>query len=417
MRAGFKHFSCLLCSIILITINVSVFAQKTVDDAPADAPNENMAAAYGTVLNDFINEYGVISDEHPNGFMDSDDCPNGLVYADIVNFENDEDPYLVLFLADSAAKSAECSIWGYDSDKNRPMRCAGITKSLMDFKDSRGHFSLGWNNEKRYIVFTELKENGSEKDYFTVINGETFEYVAQPEGVSEAAVINFNSKGVYPDVDVSYYNKPLSDFFDRLKNIAADSVTYEDIADSFEGEELTALESAAALASVKGNFDILKYGTIDEYEKALDEQNAGEGFGFISNVYSLGEEMYYVRFSANSSFYNYTLLRRTERNEKYQILKTRMDCIPLSDRELNNLRNEYKRSALLYKKAKSEGVASPTRAPQHESFAVRFPKLISPPKLIDRSIRKPAVYIGAALTVFLITGLWVYIYGDDEEAV
>ena len=39
-------------------------------------------------------------------------------------------------------------------------------------------------------------------------------------------------------------------------------------------------------------------------------------------------------------------------DEKYQILKVRKDCIPLSDRELRQLKDEYLKSTLLYKKAK-----------------------------------------------------------------
>lgn len=408
---------CLLCSLILIAINITVFALRSVEDAPADAPNESISAVYGSVLNDYINMYGVVSDEHPFGFMtDSADKPNGLVYADIMNFDNNDRPYLVLFLADASKQCAACHIWTYNDALSRAKKVAEITKPYMPLTKTRGSFSLGWNNEKRYIVYKELDGNEAvTRQYFTVINGEAFSYVEEPDAVSEAAVINFSSRGFASDVDISDYNNALSVFFDKLKNAAAESVTYEDMTDKLDNEDMEALELAASTAARTGNFDILAYQTMEEYEEALASQRRGDQFYLISNVYGLGNEIYYVRFSTDRSFYNYAIFRHTDRSEKYQTLRIRLDCIPLSDRELKQAEEDYSKSPLLYKKAKSaaQGYAAPTQVP--ESRLIKLPKVFSFPSVIDRSVRKPAVYISAALTVLLVTGLWVYMYGGDEE--
>lgn len=419
MNKVYRRLLCLLCSLILITINITVFAIKSVEEAPLDEPNESISAVYGCVLNDYINLYGVVSDEHPSGFMNgSSNAPNGLVYADIMNFDNNENPYLVMFLADSAKKCASCHIWTYNETIKQPEKVAEIKRPYGALTKTRGAFTLGWNNEKRYIIYKEIDEgNTLLKQYFTVIDGDAFCYVEEPDAVSEAAVINFTSRDFTSDVDISDYNKALTLFFDRLKNAAADSVTYEDVTDGLSKEDFAALETAVSHAAELGNFSILDYSTMEEYEAALASQSRGDRFYLISNVYGLGNEIYYVRFSTERSFYNYALFRHTDRSEKYQTLKVRLDCIPLSDRELNQAEEDYSKSSLLYKKAKSftsgQGYAAPTK--KSEDGLIGLPKVFALPKLIDKDMRKPAVYVSAALTVLLVTGLWVYMYGGDEE--
>jgi hypothetical protein len=418
---AWKRLICLLCSLILAAINITVFAVQTIDNAPLDAPNSNYSAVYADVLNDYINCRGVISDEHPYGFTGSrDSVPNGLVYADIVNFENNKDPYLVLFLSDSEKNSASCHIWGYDADNSQAKEIASIDRRYSSLTERRGCFALGWNDAKRYIVYKELDDEETvSTEYFTVVNGEAFQYVTDPSDVSEAAVINFTNDSFRSDVDISDYNEALTQFFDKLKNAAADSVTYTDVFAKLDEQENDAITYAVEKASSIGNFDILSYNTIEEYEAALDEQRLGDRFYLISSVYSLDDELYYVRFSTDRSYYNYALLRKTERAELYQILKVRMDCIPLGDRELKALHDSYSKSALLYKKAKSSADAytAPTRAPEKSDNFIGLPKMIHMPKLIGSNAKKPAAYLSAALTVMLMTGLWVFMYGSDEDEI
>jgi len=416
LRAAFTKTLCLLCSLILLAINASVFAEVSDRITPEDQPNENRSAAYGYVLNDYINQYGVVSNEHPLGFMGSDgNRPNGIVYADIVNFENNENPYLVLFVCDSLNSVASCHIWGYDEASEKAYRSAAINKGFDPLTDVTGTYSIGWNGDKRYIVYKELNEQTTTfTQYFTVINGDTFSYVETPAGVNEAPVMSFNAYAFSSQVNISEYNEALSLFFDKLKNAAADSVTYPDITDTLSDSELSGLEECVTNAARLGNFDILDYNTMDEYENVLSENRSTVKFYLISNVYNLDDEVYYVRFSTDCSFYNYALIRHTDSDSKYQILKVRMDCIPLSDRELNQQKDLHLKSALLYKKAKSPlGSIKPTAKPDPDAI-INVPKVIDTPKIFGDTVTRPAVYIAAILTVFLVAGLWAYIFKQDD---
>lgn len=416
MRAAFKKALCLLCSLIILTINIVAFAEVSDRITPEDLPNENRSAAYGYVLNDYINRYGVVSNEHPMGFMGLDGKrPNGLVYADIVNFENNDNPYLVLFISDSPNNVASCHIWGYDEKSEKAYCSAAINKGFEPLKSVTGTYSIGWSGDKRFIVYKELNEQATVyTQYFTVINGETFSYVENPVGVNEAPVMSFNNFAFSSQVDISEYNEALSLFFDKLKNAAADSVTYPDITDTLDDTEYADLEATTNAAATLGNFDILDYTTMEEYESALNEKKDGDKFYLISNVYNLGDEVYYVRFSTDRSFYNYALIRHTDSDVKYQILKVRMDCIPLSDRELKQQKDSHLKSALLYKKAKSStGSILPTDEPD-ESAIIDIPEVIDAPKVFDEKVTKPAAYVVAILAVFLIAGLWGYIYTHDD---
>ena len=100
----------------------------------------------------------------------------------------------------------------------------------------------------------------------------------------------------------------------------------------------------------------------------------------------------------------------------YQILKVRTDCIPLSDRELKQIKADYDRNTLLYKKSKgtlklsktskyddSDGLSEPTKAPA-----------IHIEKSLKSSTRLPVVCLGGGIAIALLTVLWVYLYSDNN---
>ena len=91
---------------------------------------------------------------------------------------------------------------------------------------------------------------------------------------------------------------------------------------------------------------------MSEYSLAVNEHN-GEGvFNAITNVYDLGDELYYVRYSTDRCFYNGTVLRRTDKvSDNYQILCVRNDFIPFSDNELSSLKDAYLKNRLVLEKA------------------------------------------------------------------
>ena len=127
----------------------------------------------------------------------------------------------------------------------------------------------------------------------------------------------------------------------------------------------------------------------------------------------MGDEIYYIRFSTDRSYYNYALLRRSDDAENgYQILKVRTDCIPLSDRELKQIKTDYDRNTLLYKKAKGSLKLSKYCADDNAEPSKK--PLIQIDKSFDKQTRLPIVCIGGGIAVALLTILWVYLYSDND---
>ena len=358
------------CSIVIL---MSCLTFSTV---VADEPVGKMAAVYAYVLNNYLYTYSSMHTENAGDSLSisEDNIPNGVVYSDIVNFQI-------------------------------PLGQSGV-------------FSLGSNAEKRYITYKVFE--GDElvhADYYTVIDGDAFEYVNAPQVLSETGVMDFSSEYFHPNVDVSHYNQNIGNFFDKLKNSAADSVTYEDIAERLSDEDEHQIEEVLKNVVSYTDFDIANYTTMDEYQNALNVEPNGDRFYLISEAYNLGDEIYYVRFSTDRSYYNYALLRRSDMADNgYQILKVRTDCIPLSDRELKQIKADYDRNTLLYKKSKgtlklsktskyddSDGLSEPTKAPA-----------IHIEKSLNSSTRLPAVCLGGGIAIALLTVLWVYLYSDNN---
>ena len=403
------------CSIVIL---MSCLTFSTV---VADEPVGKMAAVYAYVLNNYLYTYSSMHTENAGDSLSisEDNIPNGVVYSDIVNFDANENPYLVIFLADSGYTTASCHVWKYDEETENAERIAILDVNYNQIPlGQSGVFSLGSNAEKRYITYKVFE--GDElvhADYYTVIDGDAFEYVNAPQVLSESGVMDFSSEYFHPNIDVSQYNKNIGNFFDKLKNSAADSVTYEDIAERLSDEDEHQIEEVLKNVVSYTDFDIANYTTMDEYQNALNVEPNGDRFYLISEAYNLGDEIYYVRFSTDRSYYNYALLRRSDMADNgYQILKVRTDCIPLSDRELKQIKADYDRNTLLYKKSKgtlklskaskyddSDGLSEPTKAPA-----------IHIEKSLKSSTRLPAVCLGGGIAIALLTVLWVYLYSDNN---
>ena len=364
----------------------------TFSSVSADEPVGKMSAVYAYVLNDYLFTYGAMKTENAgDSFRDNGDgtyAPNGIVYSEIINFDANENPYLVIFLADAGYSTASCHVWKYDEEKEKADRIAILDINYTQLTGGQvGVFSIGSNEAKHYIIYS-LYENDTlmHTDYYTVIDGDAFEYVNAPQVISESGVIDFSSSYFHPGVDISQFNRHIEKFFDSLKNAAADSVTYEDIAD---------------------------YSSMDEYRKALVAEPNGDRFYLISEAYNLGDEIYYIRFSTDRSYYNYALLRRSNDAENgYQLLKVRTDCIPLSDRELKQIKTDYDRNTLLYKKA--QGSLKLLRTSKYSDSEKTKEPIFNIEKIMHSSTRLPAVCIGGGVAIAMLTILWVYLYSDSD---
>ena len=131
-------------------------------------------------------------------------------------------------------------------------------------------------------------------------------------------------------------------------------------------------------------------------------------------MYDIGEELYYVRFATDRSFYNYAIVRRTDADpDGYQLLMVRTDSIPLSDTELKSLKEVYSRNKLVQKKAKGSIQLNSEPVIQLNKLDVEKP--LSLPKLIPSEFRMPVALISGGICLALLVILWIYLASDDEE--
>lgn len=411
----FRLFSC-FCSLII------AMSCLTFSSASADEPVGKMSAIYAYTLNDYLYTYGAMSTKKAGAAItdkkDGSYAPHGVVYSEIVNFDSNENPYLVIFLAASEFNSASCHIIRYNEETEKAERIA-----ILDINHSRladgevGVFSLGAAGEKRFIIYRLYKDEVLQSsNYYTAVDGTAYKYVVEPEVASEIGVMDFSSSYFHSGVDISNGNKSLSDFFDKLKNSAANSVTYDDIAGRLANDDEKQIESVLKNAVSFDDFDIADYSSREEYEAALNVEPNGDRFYLISEMYSLGDELYYIRFSTDRSYYNYALVRRSgEAENGYQLLKVRTDCIPLSDRELKQIKDDYVRNTLLYTKSKTSLKLYKDADYSGKKRTGRFnlPR-INIEKVLNSKARLPAVCIGGGISIALLTILWVYLYSDNE---
>lgn len=408
----------LICSLSALTLFAGTVSYADEPPSKPDSASGRMSAAYGYALNDMLFEYGAMKTEAPDDELidisGAEISPGGIVYADLISFDAEKSPYLVIFTANSDTRSAEVHIWGYDEAQRSTKKIAELNRSYADIpRDCMGEFNIGYNGDKRYISYKEYRDNTPvSSEYYTIIDGEAFMYINTPPNVYDVGVMNFNCAYFHPGVDISNYNQQLSKFFTNLKNTAADSVTYEDISERLRLEDEEAIEAVLSRAVNYDDFDILRYSSMQKYREALDTKTCSDRFYLITNMYDLGDEIYYVRFSTDRSFYNYTLLRRSSGAEGgYQILKVATDCIPLSDSELRQIKESYSRCTLLFKEA--AGSLHLKNTINLFELDLKLPEL-NIRKIFDAKIKAPAALLGGGISLGLLTVLWFILSSDDD---
>ena len=174
----------------------------------------------------------------------------------------------------------------------------------------------------------------------------------------------------------------------------------------------TALTRAAGFTS----FDIGSCATQSEYNLALTRRDTDDKFYLITNLYDLGDEMYYVRFSTDKSFYNYAVLRRTDNTDTpYQLLVSRTDSIPLSDIELVRLKEVLSRNKLVAQAARGSIETETTPFLHIDGGGEPKEKPLDMPKVFDSSLRRPAALIAGSACMITLILLWIYLGRNEDE--
>ena len=390
---------------------------------PRQIPRSGLPV-FAYALNDEMIKSGVITTLACGDQIDIDRAagiyPSGVIYADMIDFDYNKSPYLVIWRSDAARGCISVDIYKYDAE-TKEAALAGIISKGYNISDGvSGEMAIGYNETQRYLVYNEyLGADKIRSEYFTVVNGTAFQFVDPPAYGNEAGIESFTKTMLRPEVDTTFYNHYLGEFFSGLKNASADSVTYEDISDIAAADEVARIENVLSETVGLGVFDIGGYTTLEKYSKALERQITDDKFYSITNLYEIGEQLYYVRFATNRSFYNYAMLRRTTALDGgYQLLCIRCDSIPLSDRELEGLKEAYTHNKLVMKKARGTIVEKSSslfgsRDKGNETAKEQEYKPLTAPKLINRDLRKPIGFIGGGICLVLFVIFWVYIASDE----
>lgn len=417
MQNRLTRIVCLLTVfVIFFSLNISAFCSEK------EKPNLEgiMCSAYGYTLNDLIYNLGVVSTaEKGESFSMGDRAympsGGGVVYADLVDFNQNGKPQMVVYLVDLASSSCQIQIFNFDEEKNQVEQIGVISKPYNEIApDCSGEMSIGYDSGKSYISYKLYKNQILQSsEYYTVIDDNAFMFIKTPAGINDTGIMDFNSAYFHSNMDISYFNKTLGDFFKKLKDTAADSVTLEDISQSLSPDDENLVEDTLSKAVCYCDFDISRFQSMTEYKQAINIPTNSDKFYLITNMYHLGEEIYYVRFSTDRSFYNYTLLRRSDSAENsYQILKVRTDCIPLSDLELQNIFDSYKRNTLLMKK-------TPNSLALDNNNDKLKPKITLPKiqieKFIPKQFKFPAILIGGGLALALLLAVWIIIMRMNKD--
>lgn len=415
-----KRLYRLLCFVCAFTILLSLMMLPTW----AEDQSGKKASVFAYALNDEMIKSGVITTIQGGECIAIDRAagiyPSGVIYADMIDFDHNESPYLVIWRSDAERGCISVDIYKYDA-KTREAVLAGIISKGYNIGDGiSGEIAIGFNETQRYLVYNEyLGADKIKSEYFTVVNGTAFQFIDPPEYGTEAGVASFTKDMLRPEVDTTFYNHYLGEFFSGLKNASANSVTYEDIADVAVSDEIEKIEKTLSDTVGLGVLDIGGYTTLEKYNKALERTTTDDKFYSITNLYELGEQLYYVRFATNRSFYNYAILRRTPALENsYQLLCIRCDSIPLSDRELEGLKEAYTHNKLVMKKARGtivekSGSIFGSRDKSGNTEKEQANKPFTAPKLISSDLRKPVGFIGGGVCLVLFVIFWIYIASDE----
>lgn len=408
MKKTLYRLMSLFCAFIILLSTPVTYAESN--------NGEPWASVYAYTLNSAMLNCGVVSTSECGGYIDlSENCPTGVIYADIVKFTNNAEPCLVLMYSDANNNCISVDIYRYNKKEKSAEIITTISKPYSIGVSRIAEIALAEGGDYRYIAYTEYEGDAAVvEEYYTVIKNDAFERVDAPENKSLSGVLSFTNDYLHPEVDVSYYNEPLSVFFSTLKDYSASNVSYTDILDNITSEERGRLSRVLKrTAEFDYPFDIGEYKNMSEYSLAVNEHNGNGVFNAITNVYDLGDEMYYIRYSTDRCFYNGTVVRRTDKvTDNYQILAVRNDFIPFSDAELANLKEAYSKNRLVLDK--SAGSMELKNEPVIEVNKLNIEKQIDVPQMISPSLRKPLALIGGGVCLALFIILWIFMSPDDK---
>ncbi len=395
-----------------------IFVSPDTIAAKASQTGGNAAYAYACALNDAMLRYGVVSCATAGESIANTPAdgvyPNGVVYADTIDFDSQKSPYLVIFRADAENRCACADIFGFDEASGAAVPVFSITRAYTALPGASGQFTIGNKDGRKYIIYNEYA--GSEKtgsEYYTIIDGSAYKCIYSPDYCSEAGVLSFNNDYLHPETDVSAYNEALGACFLGLRNTVDDNLDFREISSAISDYETARIEAVLGTAAGFYRMDIRSCRSLQDCSDLLASPDFNSSFYVMTALYDLGDEIYYARFATDYSFYNYAMLRRTDTlPDGYQLLCSYADIIPLTATELSAMKDDYLHSSLTAAKAKSPIAVNVNDAAA--GSGQRRGSVFAVPKLIDPALRKPAALIGSGVCFAMFMFLWVYMASYDD---
>lgn len=386
---------------------------------PVSAGDNHWATPFAYVLNDTIYNNGVVSTENTGDYVsvncDAGQYPQGVIYADLMTFDNNYEQYLVVVRSDSYRGGVFVDVYKYDELTNRVELLTVLSKGYNMAEGLVREISWGHNATRRYIVFSDY-QNGERvhSEYYTVIDGVMYLSMSEPFATELSGVVTFGRTYLHPEVDISYFNDQLSLFFSSLKEYSAEEIEYENILDNITRDEIDDLKIVLNKTAGFSSFDISDYDTMAEYALAVKAHDGEAELNAITHIYDLSEQLYYVRYSTDECYYNGAVLRRTDAVlDNYQILLVRNDFIPFSQSEAEDIKDTYLKSKLLMEK--SEDTIQTKDKPLFSFNKLNIEKKIDVPKVISGDMKLPIALIGGGIILALFVALCVIMGKDDEK--
>ncbi len=386
---------------------------------PVSAGDAPWANSFAYTLNDAILTHGSLSTGNAGEYLGVN-CgagiyPQGVIYADLMTFDNNYEQHLVVVRSDSYRGGVFVDVYKYDELTRTVELLSVLSKGYNMVEGLVREVSWGHNDTRRYIVFTDY-ENGQKvhSEYYTVIDGVMYLSMTEPPATGLSGVVTFGRTYLHPEVDVSYFNDQLSMFFSSLKEYSAEGIEYDNILDDISRDEIDDLKIVLNKTAGFSTFDISDYDTMAEYALAVKAHDGEAELNAITHVYDLGEELYYVRYSTDECFYNGAVLRRTDEVlDNYQILLVKNDFIPFSQDEAESVKDTYLKNKLLLEKSE-ESIET-----KDKSFfkinKLDIEKKVDVPKVISGDMKLPVALIGGGIVLALFVVLCVIMGKDDDK--
>ena len=97
-----------------------------------------------------------------------------------------------------------------------------------------------------------MGEDKIAEECYTVIDNDAFMQINPTKAKETFGILSFTAEYLHSEVDISYYNNPLTVFFSKLKEDASQNVSHANILDNITGGEKPTITCSIAYGGIYG---------------------------------------------------------------------------------------------------------------------------------------------------------------------